>query len=203
MDSHTKRTISGLPVRRGLLKWLVSVPDDHCVTSVDRVVMFVSRLCMLFLVVVVLITAYEVVMRYVFRSPTLWVNEMTLWLGSAIFLVAGAYTMQRRGHIRITAVYDIVPRRVRVAFDVLSVVVVVAYAVLFIVPSFPIVYETVARWERFGTYWNPPIPATVKPLCLLATFLISVQAVNNLIIDLRNPPKRQGGAPEGPAEPAD
>lgn len=188
MDSGTRRQVEGLPVGKGLLKWLVSVPFDRKASPIDRTVSFISRVCMLLIVVVVLITGYEVVMRYVFRSPTLWVNEMTLWLGSVIFLVAGMYTMQRRAHIRITAVYDIVPHKVKLAFDVVSALVIVAYAALFIIPSFPSVWDTVMRWERLGTYWNPPVPATVKPLCLIVTFLIALQAVNNLIVDWRAEP---------------
>ena len=194
MDSGTKRQLAGLPAGKGLLKWIVSVPDDRKTTPVDRVVSFICRCCMLFLVVVVVITTYEVMLRYVFRSPTLWVNEMTLWLGSSMFLVSGIYAMQRRSHIRITAVYDIVPRKVQQGFDVLAVLVVVAYAALFIIPSSPSVWETVMRWERLGTYWNPPVPATVKPLCIIVTFLIAVQAISNLFVDWNTAPVKYGEA---------
>ena len=73
-------------------------------------------------------TFFEVVMRYLFASPTLWVNELTLWLGSIVYLAAGLYTMQRRAHIRITAVYDIVSPNVRLFFDYLAIFVLVVYA---------------------------------------------------------------------------
>ena len=39
------------------------------------------------------------------------------------------------------------------------------------------------RWETFGTAWDPPIPATMKPLVLITVVLIAVQAVSNLIQD--------------------
>ena len=87
------------------------------VTWIDRATTFVSRFAMFLIVVIVGIIFFEVTMRYVFFSPTLWVNEMSLWLGSMIYLLAGVYTMQRRGHIRITVVYDAVSRRVQRVFD--------------------------------------------------------------------------------------
>ena len=148
-----------------------------------RIVSVLSRLTMFLTVVVAAITFYEVVMRSLFQSPTLWVNELTLWLGSVIFLVAGAYTMQRRAHIRITAVYDIVPRSVCLVFDIVAVLVVVAYVAMMIWAGFDVAFDTLMRWERFGTFWNLPIPATVKPLGLVVTFLVAVQAVNNLLAD--------------------
>ena len=183
MDAKTRELIRKGSVLRGLRVWVFGRPDNPLVTPIDRIVTVLSRLTMFLTIIVVLITFYEVVMRYLFQSPTLWVNELTLWLGSVIFLVAGAYTMQRRAHIRITAVYDIVPRSVRLVFDIVAVVVVVAYAAMMIRAGFGVAFDTLVRWERFGTFWNPPIPATVKPLVLVVTFLVAVQAVNNLLVD--------------------
>ena len=183
MDAKTRELIQKGSILRGLRVWVFGRPDNPLVTPIDRIVTVLSRLTMFLTIIVVLITFYEVVMRYLFQSPTLWVNELTLWLGSVIFLVAGAYTMQRRAHIRITAVYDIVPRSVRLVFDIVAVVVVVAYAAMMIRAGFGVAFDTLMRWERFGTFWNPPIPATVKPLVLVVTFLVAVQAVNNLLVD--------------------
>lgn len=183
MDAKTRELIQKGSILRGLRVWVFGRPDNPLVTPIDRIVTVLSRLTMFLTIIVVLITFYEVVMRYLFQSPTLWVNELTLWLGSVIFLVAGAYTMQRRAHIRITAVYDIVPRSVRLVFDIVAVVVVVAYAAMMIRAGFGVAFDTLVRWERFGTFWNPPIPATVKPLVLVVTFLVAVQAVNNLLVD--------------------
>ena len=58
---------------------------------------------------VVAIMFYEVVMRYLFVKPTLWVNEMSLWVAGAIYMTAGLYAMQQRSHIRIFIIYDMVP----------------------------------------------------------------------------------------------
>ena len=185
MNPNTKEEIKSLGLWAGFVAWFFSAPDDKKQTFVDKTVNVVSRFCMLLLVIVVSITFYEIVMRYVFVSPTIWVNEMTLWLGSVIFLVSGMYAMQRRSHIRITAVYDILPPKWKVFCELFAVLVLVAYAALFIIPSFPFVVDVVLAWETLGTIFNPPVPATIKPLCLIVTFLITVQAINNFIIDYK------------------
>jgi TRAP-type mannitol/chloroaromatic compound transport system permease small subunit len=38
-------------------------------------------------------------------------------------------------------------------------------------------------WERFGTKFDPPIPATLKPLILITIALLALQAISNLIFD--------------------
>ena len=39
------------------------------------------------------------------------------------------------------------------------------------------------RWETFGTAFDPPIPATNKPLVLITLFVLALQVVSNLIRD--------------------
>ena len=195
MDPTVKRSVQHAGAARGTLLWVVGRPDNPTTTIVDRTTSVLSRIAMFLTAIVVLITTFEVVMRYLFFSPTLWVNELTLWLGSVIFLMAGVYAMQRRAHIRITAVYDIVPPAVRKVFDVIGALVVVGYATLLITAGFDVAWDTLMRWERFGTYWNPPIPATVKPLVIIATFLVAVQALNNLWVDTLRPQQPTSPAP--------
>ncbi len=170
-------------VVRKFMRWLLAPPDNDRITFLDRSITVFSKLTMLLIVVVVVITFFEVVMRYVFGQPTLWVNELTLWLGSVIFLAAGAYTMQRRAHIRITAVYDLLPHSLKLVCEFIALFVLLAYAGMMIYAGFDTALDTLLRWERFGTYWNPPIPAVVKPLVLIITFLVAIQAVNNLLVD--------------------
>jgi hypothetical protein len=45
------------------------------------------------------------------------------------------------------------------------------------------------RWERFGTAWDPPIPATIKPLILITLVFLAIQAVSNLIHDWNRKPE--------------
>jgi len=44
---------------------------------------------MYFVAIITAIMLYEVIMRYVFARPTIWVKELSRWLGGIIFLVAG------------------------------------------------------------------------------------------------------------------
>ena len=198
MNDDTKRIIASSSVPRGVLIWLIAAPDNETVSFIDRITTFFSRIVMVLIILAVAVTFYEVVSRYVFQSPTLWANEMTLWAGSIIFLTAGVFAMQRRSHIRITAVYDLMPRRLQVACDFVSALVVVAYAAIMIYASFNIVLKTFLAWERFGTFWNPPIPATIKPLVLIATLLVALQAVNNFILDSRRKNTGAASTEDGP-----
>ena len=150
---------------------------------IDYLSLGISRVAMLLVAVIVAIMFFEVVMRYAFEQPTLWVNEMSLWLGGMIYLLAGLYVMQQRGHIRIFILYDIVSRPVQRIFDLLSTVFICLFSAAVVWGGFDEAVAKLMRWETFGTAWDPPIPATMKPLVLITVVLIAVQAVANLVAD--------------------
>lgn len=163
---------------------------EHEITSwLDRIVLAISRVAMLMVGAIVAIMFYEVVMRYVFEKPTLWVNEMSLWFGGMVYLLAGLYVMQQRAHIRIFILYDVCPRWVQRIFDTISTLMICIFAFALVYGGFNEAWQKLMRWETFGTAWDPPIPAVMKPLILLVTVLIAIQAVANLIADWnREPP---------------
>ena len=80
-----------------------------------------DRLAWLFLISVAL-TCYEVMMDSVFDAPTIWVHDATVMLGAICFLFGGAYALQRRDHIRITFIYDALPRRAQRVCDLIGLV---------------------------------------------------------------------------------
>ncbi len=91
--------------------------------------------------------------------------------------------MQQRGHIRIFILYDMVSRNWQRAFDVISTLLICLFAAGVVWGGFNEAWVKMMRWETFGTAWDPPIPATMKPLVLVTVVLIAIQTVTNLVVD--------------------
>ncbi len=149
----------------------------------DPITWGISRVAMWLPSFIVLIIFLEVVLRYVFGRPTLWVNETSLWVAGAVYLTAGLYSMQQRSHIRIFILYDIAPLWLRRFCDIQSTICVCIFSFALIWGGFNEAVEKFMTWERFGTKFNPPIPATIKPLILITMALLALQAISNLIYD--------------------
>ena len=151
---------------------------------VDRFSLFFGRVTMMLILLMTFVMLYEVFLRYVFEAPTLWANELTLWLAGFVFLISGLYAMQQRCHIRIFLLYDVCPRWLQRTFDVIWTALIVVFAMFMIFGSYHQVFVTkFYRWEMFGTAFDPPIPATVQPAILIVMALIAIQAILNLISD--------------------
>ena len=48
----------------------------------------------------VLAVSYEVIARYFFHAPTIWVFDVTYMLYSTIFMLGAAYALHKGAHIR-------------------------------------------------------------------------------------------------------
>ncbi len=155
-----------------------------------------SRLAMMSIAIVVLVMFYEVVSRYIFNKPTLWANELSLWIAGFVFLLAGLYAMQQRSHIRIYIIYDMLPRWVQKSADVLSVVLIWVFFISMYWGAYNEAKTKILRMETFGTAWDPPLPSTIKLAILVIIGLVCIQALSNLIADWKKAPEHHSPADE-------
>lgn len=168
----------------------VASRDDYEITWVDRINLIICHTTKYLIPGIVLVMMYEVFVRYVLFQPTLWANELSLWLAGIVYLIGGIYAMRVRSHIRIVMLYDYVSRRTQRIFDLIGVIVLVLYVIALVKGGIPDASRAFLKWERFGTAWDPPIPAVLKPLILVSMILITLQAINNLIVDWNKPKEK-------------
>lgn len=181
----------GLPVTFiwGLFHIHLAKMEYESMDGFDRASLFLGRVTMLLVALLVSVMLYEVVLRYAFERPTLWANELSLWIAGFVFLLSGLYAMAQRSHIRIFILYDVMPRWLQKTCDVISTVLIVIFAFALIYGGYGEATSKFLRWETFGTAFDPPIPATIKPLCLFVITLVAIQAVSNLIMDWNKAPE--------------
>lgn len=159
----------------------------------DTFAMFIGRITMILIISMTLIMLYEVFLRYLVEKPTLWANELTLWIAGFIFLLSGIYAMQQRSHIRIFTLYEVLPRWAQHVCDIIWVGLLCMFAFFLVFGSFKQVFIVkFYRWEMFGTAFDPPIPATIQPMILITICLITLQAIMNLITDWNIDPSELG-----------
>ncbi|HBV55476.1 MAG TPA: TRAP transporter small permease [Rhodobacteraceae bacterium] len=162
----------------------------------DILSLILSRIAMIATIGIVCAMFYEVVARYVFERPTLWANELSLWIAGFVLLFAGQYAMQQRSHIRIYVIYDIMPRWMQKFSDCLSVAMIWLFAGATVWGAYNEAMQKLARMETFGTAWDPPLPATMKISILIVVCLVALQALSNLIADWHKVPEAHNPADE-------
>lgn len=135
------------------------------------------------IVVSMAILINEVVLRYVFNSPTIWAHETTIFLCGIAFVYGGLYCAARDRHIRVVLVYDAVPAGVRRVLDIIISVICAAASAMFAWAAWIMVQRAAFRpdgsfrLERSGSAWDPVYPGLLKIFLLVVMAVMAVQFV--------------------------
>jgi TRAP-type mannitol/chloroaromatic compound transport system permease small subunit len=129
------------------------------IAAIEGLTEGIGGLAALVIIPLVLATCYEVFARYVFGAPTIWAFELGYILTGVHFLLGGAITLKRQGHVRIDLIYDQLSVRKRALIDL------VLYVAL-VLPALSLIFlrltdyatESYFSGESTGqSAWNPPI----------------------------------------------
>ena len=138
------------------------------------------------------ILIYEVIMRYVFDNPTIWVHETTIFLCAACFLFGGLHSVSRNGQIRVVILYDYVSESVRRWLDIVVYTICGLATAIFSYALWPTVVGSFwaptgeFRIVTSGSAWNPPYPSLLRAFLFIVLIAMTVQFAIFVINRLRN-----------------
>jgi len=101
--------------------------------------------------------SWEVFSRYVLNVPHAWVLDAQVMLYGALFMMAGAYTLSKEGHVRGDVLYSFFSPRAQAGFDLLL------YLVFFLPGIFALshagwIYANESLAIREHTFSPDPLP---------------------------------------------
>src|SRR3546814_5581334 len=70
------------------------------IRMVDRLSTFVGQAFAWLIVVLTVHICWEVMARYLFNTPSAWAFDLQLMYYGVLFMMAGAYTLAKNGHVR-------------------------------------------------------------------------------------------------------
>ena len=85
--------------------------------AVDHISAFVGKVFSWMIVSLTLLITYEIFARYALNSPHAYAFDVMLQMYGSLFMMAGAYTLSRNGHVRGDVVYGFFPPRAQAALD--------------------------------------------------------------------------------------
>jgi len=156
---------------------------------IDSLSMWVGKSFGWLILVLTLGTSYEVFVRYALRAPTTWAFDFSYITYGGLFLMAGAYTLSRNGHVRGDVIYRLWPQRAQASIDL----------TLYILFFFPAVLAWIyAGWQFakmsiqfrevsiFSPAGVPVFPLkTLIPLTGVMLFIQGIAEVSRCIICIR------------------
>ena len=134
------------------------------------------------ILILTLAVSYEVFVRYVLNSPTVWAFDVMVQMYGALFLMSGAYALAQDGHVRGDVLYRLFPVRWQARVDF------VLYILFFfpgILALFWYGWEIAAdSWRYKEVSWNSPARIQIyffKTLIPVAGALLMIQGLAELM----------------------
>ena len=87
------------------------------VHSIEGLSLWVGRAFGWCILILTLSVSYEVFVRYVLNSPTVWAFDMMIQMYGALFLMCGAYALAQDTHVRADVIYRLFPVKVQASLD--------------------------------------------------------------------------------------
>jgi len=150
--------------------------------SIERLSTLVGKVFAWLIVVLTVHICWEVGARYVLNRPSAWAFDMQMMYYGILFMMAGAYTLAKRGHVRGDILYGFLPPRVQAAIDL------VLYVAFFIPGVVALVWagwyyagESIAIREHSSLMADGPPIYPFKAFIPIAGFFLLVQGLAEIV----------------------
>jgi TRAP-type mannitol/chloroaromatic compound transport system permease small subunit len=150
---------------------------------VDKLNYWVARIVSWTVVLIMLATAYEVIRRYVFNSPTQWVFEFNYLVHGMYFMLMGAYVLAVRGHVNVDIFYARFSLRGRAILDCITSPLFFFFIIMMLYHGYGFAMKSISFRETLSSAWAPPI-YPFKAVIPVAAVLILLQGLSKLIQDV-------------------
>lgn len=157
------------------IKSIINTMSEICGGICNVIILFIN-----------MFVFYEVISRYIFNKPTIWVTETCQYLLPVLCFVGASYCLKHKGHIKVDLLVRDFPIRIR---KILNVMVNLAALMFFIVLG----WESYISWREAyvfhftsGTIIDIPlwIPLIVLPIGMIFLSLQLMVEIRDGIVEL-------------------
>jgi TRAP-type mannitol/chloroaromatic compound transport system permease small subunit len=149
---------------------------------IDKVSTWMGQAFSWLIVSLTLLIVWEVYSRYVLSNPHAWAFDVMIMMYGTLFMMAGAYTLSKNGHVRGDVLYGFFPPRLQAGLDL-------ALFIAFFIPG--VVALAYAGYIYAGESWainehsnitaeGPPI-YPFKTIIPVAGFILLVQGLVEIV----------------------
>jgi len=150
--------------------------------TIDKISTFVGQTFSWLIVSLTFLITYEVFSRYALDAPHAYAFDAMLMMYGTLFMMAGAYTLSKNGHVRGDVLYSFFPPRVQAGLDLTLYIVFFLPGVTALCwAGYTYAADSWAIWEHSSiTSEGPPI-YQFKTVIPVAGSFILVQGIVEII----------------------
>lgn len=151
---------------------------------IDMTSQGVGKVSSMLFIPMTLFVTFEVVMRYFFNKPTLWVWDTNVQISAAIVALGTGWALLTRTHVNVDILYTRFSPRVKAIVDLItSGVFFYSIGIMFWVSTIRAA-TSVRTGEMVSTVWHPPV-YQLRVVVAVGVFLLLIQGISKFIKDIK------------------
>ena len=151
---------------------------EHLASRMEQFIDWTGRLVSWLVLAMVLTTFSVVLLRYLFDTGWIALQESISYFHSLVFLIGAAYTLKHNAHVRVDVVYTRLSTRAKATIDLLGHLFILLPVMVFIIwVSWPYIADSWEVHESSREAGGLPGVYLVKTLILFMSGLLIIQAV--------------------------
>ena len=147
----------------------------------ELLIKWVGYLAALALASLILLVVYDALMRYLFQSGSIALQELEWHLFDVVIMLGIAYTLQRASHVRVDIFYDQYSDKMRHIVNIIGAIFfILPFSLMIIYVGFDFVLLSFEQLEASSDPGGLPYRYIVKSLLPIAFVLLIVQTLSEV-----------------------
>ncbi|HWK23878.1 MAG TPA: TRAP transporter small permease [Ureibacillus sp.] len=169
-----------------------------CINLINKLCIYLASGVMAFLAFTV---TYEIVMRYIFDSPSIWTTEVSSYLLQFLAFFSMGYLLIEKKHVRVSFLIDRLKGTNRKLLEIFTVFLTIPYSVILVIYGFKFTENVFRLGTKAPTLLATPLWIPYS-FIMIAGVLLALAAISSIITiatsdyseeALRNEEKEIGG----------
>lgn len=162
----------------------IMVSFHSTIKRVNTVCATLSGMILLFVTFSIFI---DVILRYFFNRPSIWITEVSTYLFLYIIFFATAYTLQQEGHIRVTFLLNPLPDKVKRIVNLITSLMATIFTAILLWQSW------IMTWTAFKEKWSSPTMlnapyAYIHVAMVIGSFFLLLTFISIMVIQFQTTP---------------
>jgi C4-dicarboxylate transporter, DctM subunit len=162
----------------------------------DRFIVGTGLLGGILIVLNGLFVSYEVIVRYLFNSPTTWVMEISIYVTMASTFLSLAYTLREKAHVKVDFITNYLSGRTLILLEIFTSLLAILYCLILGWEGLKVAVTAYRNWELSPSVLRVPvfIPQIFIPFGSAILTLEFIRLLKNLFKELPAAKDARGGS---------
>lgn len=157
---------------------------DKFVQGVDFVNKWTGQIIAFLIAVIILIITFEVIMRYLVNSPTIWAWDTNKMLFAVVTFLGGGYTLLKKNHVAIDIFYCNWSVKKKAVADLITFPIFFIFIAIMMWTLGDMAVESLVTRETVSSAWAPPL-YPMKIITVIGAFLLLLQGIAGFVRNLK------------------